>query len=231
MLFPSISSAMLVVMSVEKFFVLYFPLKAKYLCTVDRAKRVTIATLVAILLYNIQFCFHTKLWCCHGSVVNFALKFQRPLHSFVVFVIPAVVMVICNSAVGIKLFKKRKMTSTETNEKTIRQATTMLLCVTSLFIFSTFPLQVFFLVTQRQTVRNTGYITLVVFLLNHSINVLFYMLSGSKYREGVRKMFRIKTNRVGVVTDRATLDEQQVSSPTVSSCHGESSRKTLARTV
>ena len=230
LLFPSISSAMLVVMSVEKCFALYFPLKAKYLCTIEKAKRVTLATVVVTLLYNIQYCFSLSSDVIMGQHVGckFAFKIERLLRNVIFFVIPAVVMVICNSAIGIKLFLKRYIGYAEQNEKTARQATIMLLCVTGLFIFSTFPLPIFLLVTKSETIRNMGFITVILFMFNHSMNVLFYMLSGSKYREGVRKMFRFKKNRVGVVTDTATVDEQHVNNPTVSCRHGESSRNTLA---
>ena len=136
----SISSAMLVVMSVEKCFVLYFPLKAKCLCTVDRAKRVTLATLVVILLFNSQWIFTASPVEVRGQRqigCKVAFKFQRHLVTFVNFVIPEVVMVTCNCAILIKLFKRQE-------GKAARQATFMILSVTSLFIIFTFPLQIFY---------------------------------------------------------------------------------------
>ena len=47
------SSALLIIISVEKFIALYFPLRTKTICTVRVAKRVSLAT--AIIVSNIRF--------------------------------------------------------------------------------------------------------------------------------------------------------------------------------
>ena len=160
------------------------------MCTVGNSKRVTLATVVVMLLYNIQWFFtissrSTRVGC------RVSFRFQRPLRSFVVFFIPAVVMMLCNIAIIVKLLKKREVPGTAVKAaKAAKQATTMLLCTTSLFVLSTFPLQVYLFLTEQGT-RKMIYVTIVVNMFNHSINVLLYLLSGSKYREGVRKMFRI----------------------------------------
>ena len=198
LVFTSISSAMLVVMSVEKCFALYFPLKAKYLCTVDNAKRVTLATVIVMLLFNIPWFFTVspvdvrQHFCCKLS-----FKFQRPLMTAVNYVVPQVVMVICNCAIVVKLFKKKE-------GKIVKQATFMQLSVTSLFILSTFPLQIVLLVTEKE--MKTVCITVLLYMCNYSVNVLLYLVSGTKYREGVRKMFRIRKKRVGTVTDPGRHD-------------------------
>ena len=186
---------MLVVMSVEKCFVLYFPLKAKYLCTVDRAKRVTLATLVVILLFNSQWIFTASPVEVRGQRqigCKVAFKFQRPLVTFVNFVIPEVVMVTCNCAIVIKLFKKQE-------GKVARQATFMILSVTSLFIIFTSPLQIFLFATRNEI--KILCIAMLLYMCNYSVNALLYLLSGYKYREGVRNILRIRKNRVGTVTD------------------------------
>ena len=48
------SSSLLVIMSVEKLFTLYFPLRTKSICTASTAKKVTLASAVVFLLYDGQ---------------------------------------------------------------------------------------------------------------------------------------------------------------------------------
>ena len=199
---------MLVVMISEKCFVLYFPLKAKYLCTLQKAKKVTLVTLVVMILLNIQwFLTISSSVVSEGKIRNRCkdtFKFQRLLWSIIVYFIPAVVMVICNSAIVVKLFKKKDTLATVNSaNKTAKQATIMLLSSTSLFILSIVPLRTFMVVSRYFFLyvnRNILAITMLLYMLNHSVSLPLYLLSGSKYRKGVRKMFRVGNNRVGVVT-------------------------------
>ena len=55
--FQHFSSALLVIMSVEKVCALYFPFKTKTICTVKIAKRVTLITFVIFFAYDFQFFF------------------------------------------------------------------------------------------------------------------------------------------------------------------------------
>ena len=54
------SSWLLVIMSVEKFFALYFPLKTKSICTVRIAKRVCLFTTCIFAVYELQLFFIRK---------------------------------------------------------------------------------------------------------------------------------------------------------------------------
>ena len=49
------SSSLLVIMSVEKLFALYFPLRTKSICTVSTAKKLTLASAVVFFLFDGQF--------------------------------------------------------------------------------------------------------------------------------------------------------------------------------
>ena len=55
--FHHFSSAMLVIMSIEKCFALYFPLKTKGICTVKTAKWATFLTALSLTSFNAQFFF------------------------------------------------------------------------------------------------------------------------------------------------------------------------------
>ena len=58
--FQEFSSALLVIMSVEKCFALYFPLKTKNICTVKTAKWVTFFTALIFVAFNSQFFIISK---------------------------------------------------------------------------------------------------------------------------------------------------------------------------
>ena len=49
------SSALLVIISIEKCIALYYPFKAKIICTVRMARRVSLVTAVIFVLYGLQF--------------------------------------------------------------------------------------------------------------------------------------------------------------------------------
>ena len=54
------SSALLVIMSIEKCLALYFPFKTKSICTVKIAKRVTLITALIFVAFDSQFFFIIK---------------------------------------------------------------------------------------------------------------------------------------------------------------------------
>ena len=53
--FRQYSSTLLVFMSIEKFFALYFPLKSKTVCTLKTAKWVTGVSALIFFSYNVQY--------------------------------------------------------------------------------------------------------------------------------------------------------------------------------
>ena len=70
------SSALLVIISVEKFLALYFPFKTKTICTVRIARRVSLVTAVIFLAFDSQFFILGKValkmsgqkFCHYGNV-------------------------------------------------------------------------------------------------------------------------------------------------------------------
>ena len=69
------SPALLVIISLEKFFALYFPLKTKTVCTVSMARKVSLVTAIIFIGFNLQYFFITKKfedsvgeYCYYGNV-------------------------------------------------------------------------------------------------------------------------------------------------------------------
>ena len=51
------SSSLLMIMSIEKCFALYFPLKTKSICTVGTAKQISMGAALALSAFNVQFVY------------------------------------------------------------------------------------------------------------------------------------------------------------------------------
>ena len=91
------SSALLVIISIEKFVALYFPLKTKTLCTTKVAKVTCGVTAMILFVYNIQYVIIYEVFrdsnniaVCHTSYVNYLTVLDRidsVLYSFGTFTI------------------------------------------------------------------------------------------------------------------------------------------------
>ena len=108
----SSSSALLVIISVEKFIGVYFPQNTTNICTVDTARKVSLVTAVIFVAFNSQFFFMTKKYedtagdyCYYGYVswsylsILFSIIFGT-LSSYGPFVI--MIMISINSAIIFK---------------------------------------------------------------------------------------------------------------------------------
>ena len=123
------SSALLIVMVVEKCFVLYFPFKAKVICTVSTAKIVCLVLVVLYAIFNAQYFFITNLHtfyngqkkCLYSgaprSYFQILGKVIPILHSFA----PFVIMILGNGAILCK-FVVAKWKSRNASFESINQA-------------------------------------------------------------------------------------------------------------
>ena len=66
------------------------------------------------------------------------------------------------------------------------------------FMISTIPMTLYSSLDLFKENRTFFVVSLILSCSNHSVNALLYMLSGSKYREGVKKMFRRRNNKVDI---------------------------------
>ena len=100
------SSALLIIISVEKFFALYFPFKTKAICTVCMTRRVSFVTAVIFMGFNIQFFFITKkfedsvgAYCYYGISWGYlSILFSRVFPTLYSYV-PFSVMIVTNFAI------------------------------------------------------------------------------------------------------------------------------------
>ena len=191
------SSALLVIMSVEKFLVLYFPLKTKRICTVKIAKRVVFIAALLYIAFESQFFFiidapaDGQNYCVFVGVSEsypFILnRIDSVLYSFG----PFVIMIITNCAIIYKFLvarcKKSGSGTASTNQalsKSAIRGSLMLVTVSMTFIILTGPISVVFFITESPHPIVSGIIYLLAYL-NNAINGLLYCVVGSRFRREV----------------------------------------------
>ena len=201
--FVHVSSAILVIMSAEKCFALYFPHKAKAICTVQNAKRMSLGVGLVYLIFDGQWFFLIRATkdqfgnlVCQITDQDYSQIFpyiDSALYTF----IPVCLMVFFNGVIIVKLLLKKGLMTGNGTSKMAKQATFMLLMVTTVFIFLTMPASLCWLSMQDTNSSSLIYaISFLLHMVNHSINALLYMVSGSKYREGISRLFVCRRNRI-----------------------------------
>ena len=209
------SSALLVIMSLEKFVALYFPIKAKQICTVRTAKIVCAVSALIFAGFDSQFFFiidaHTDddgYDSCKYTNENYELVFNRidsTLYSFG----PFAIMIIANSAIIYKFMKAKlkqnkqvalaTQTTNQTLSKTATKGTVMLVTVSFGFVILTGPISVAYAIT-REPHPMVDAVTVILDYLNHSVNAVLYCASGSRFRAELLKTLRLRRNKVSVMS-------------------------------
>ena len=199
---------LLVLMSIEKCFAVYFPLKVKSVCTVKTAKWATGILGVTLAGYNIIQFFDTysdfykpygRYACFHSFNPNVMMildMVDSTLYSFG----PFILMFITNFAIAFKFMEaKCKSNSTESTDqalaKSATRGTAMVVTVSVAFLILTAPTAVDGV---SQSVRRyywsihfplyRALINLTQYL-NHSINGVLYCIVGSRFRKELLKLF------------------------------------------
>ena len=145
------SSALLVILSVEKFIALYFPLKSKSICTVH----VSLVTAILSMVFDSQFLIIGKVfsdnygkYCDYSNVSH---QYLNVLFSVIIAILysfgPFAVMVFVNIAIIYKFimakWKSRQSGTESTNQglsKRATRGTAMLITVSFAFIILTGPI-------------------------------------------------------------------------------------------
>ena len=198
-----LSSNLLAVMCIEKFFALYFPLRTRSLCTIAMAKRVTFSVTLILAGYNIQAFFFMSNYvlpnsnksCSWINVSFYSSKIHFKIESTLYSFAPFTIMVLTNGAIIYKFMRAscaRDQGGTEsTNQalsKSANKGTTMLATVSLAFLILTGPASFVNL-----NIKHIDPILLMVFVLlrytNNSINAVLYCVSGSRFRNELKKTF------------------------------------------
>ena len=105
------SSALLVIISVEKFIASYFPLKAKSIRTVHIARQITLVTAILFVMFNAQFFYIVDIFTASfGNNVCWYIpgnpKYLRILLGVIIAILysygPFAIIIIVNFAIAYK---------------------------------------------------------------------------------------------------------------------------------
>ena len=213
------SSMLLVMMSIEKCFVVYFPLRSKTICTVRTAKWATGIAGIILAGYNsIHFFDKYSIfikpydrYACLFSFVPKIILILDNVDSAVYAFIPLILMSITNFAIVFKFMRvKCKSSSTEsTNQalaKVATRGTAMVVTVSVTFLLLTAPtalnMMYGFLSQPANNPLYRAYMNLTQYL-NHSINGVLYCIVGRKFRSELFKIICEKKRSEDTSTSRS----------------------------
>ena len=193
--FQQFSSALLVIMSLEKCFALYFPLKTKNRCTVKTAKWVTFFTTLIFVAFDSQFfiiskavenrysktCQYVMVPKNYQDILN---KLSGVLYSFG----PFAIMLTTNAAMMLK-FVMAKCASSHSGSESTSQALSksasrgisMSITVSLTFIILTGPASLLYSITDYPN-RLLALALYILAGLNHGINGVLYCIVGTRFR-------------------------------------------------
>ena len=197
------SSMLLVLMSIEKCFVIYFPLKSKTVCTVKTAKWATGVVGFILVCYDLQYLIISEAIVGKNGVVycEFQVTYTDTLElvdSILYSFGPFILMLITNFAIIFKFIrakcKSKQINSTESTSqalvKSATRGTAMVVTVSVTFLILTAPtaawgalLRWYSLGILYKAFMNSAQ------YLNHSINGVLYCIVGSKFRGELLTIF------------------------------------------
>ncbi len=204
----------LIAMTAEKCFQIFYPIKAKTWCTVKSAKIVCGIIIVLWAVYESQWFFLAKViddgfykFCYFDYTMasekyfEFYLFFESFCYSF----IPCALLLILNSSIIIKLIKAKVKVgrdgdmSQNSLSKTTVSTLIMLLSVSLAFMFLTIPPQVTWVLKELKFEISpfVQEMTMMCYYLNHSLNAVLYTVVGPKFRREMLKMMFPCKKKVG----------------------------------
>ena len=200
------SSMLLVMMSMEKCFAVYFPLKSKAVCTVKTAKWATGVAGIILGGYNLVHFFlreshiHKPSGRCICGVVGNYKVILRAIDSVLYSFGPFILMFITNLAVVLK-FMTAKCKNTHNNStasttqalaKSATRGIAMVVTVSFTFLLLTAPVGMENALTSIILLENKPMFEVlsnITQYLNHTINGVLYCTVGSRFRLELIKLF------------------------------------------
>ena len=210
------SSILLVLMSLEKCFAVYFPLKSKTVCTVRTAKWVTGIVGVILTGYDGIYFFVVKAKviesigsrACVAAVDIRKIKFLYSVDSALYSFGPFILIFMTNFAIVFKFMRaKCKSNSTESTSqalgKSATRGTAMVVTVSVTFLLLTSPTALNEALLYVNNLSRHPVYRLFMNLtqyLNHSINCVLCCIVGSRFRKEFLKMICKKERSEGIAT-------------------------------
>jgi hypothetical protein len=187
-----------VTLGIERFIVVWFPFKARVLCS---RKTGIIASCVVPVLVLILYTYQLAMWdvdetssCAFHQDHLHTMSNVHPWLTAVFYsYAPIVILFILSIAIAVKLCCVREGYNISNAE---RNLTRMVFLVCILFLFLTVPLTVYYIVLfgagghvyQGPEMSLVETIILILALINHAINFFLYVVSSPKFRKELRKL-------------------------------------------
>nr|XP_012224454.1 PREDICTED: FMRFamide receptor-like isoform X2 [Linepithema humile] len=220
---------LIVAFTIERYIVTKYPLLRRSWCTVKRAKIVVITLMgIAILRSILYILFHImmnkiieekrKTNMFHAfEFIRFhhqkgIIRIKNIIDSIIIFTLPALVIVICNTLIGYHIYQQNRVRKTMitasdssnerikiSNDKMLqRKITKMLILVSSTFVILKLPEYFFFYIFNNLM----KYVNVLVMMLTFqlldmahcSINFVLYCATGQIFRRELIHLFTKRTN-------------------------------------
>ncbi len=193
----------IVLMTLDKVIAVQVPHKSKTLCTVKRAKILSVVNLLISAVFNLPFLFVSEQLDNAQSCIRLGKKgWYVTAYSFLYLVvnpmIPFVLLFLMNVVIIKTVWKSAGFRNGQTDSANY-QITVMLVLVSITFIFLLLPFQIGSLyesIVQRPktpkahaTYMLIFYVTFHVANLNYGVNFFLYLLSGSRFRKDFVSLF------------------------------------------
>ena len=210
----SVSSQMsvwlVVSMTIERFIAVYFPFKAGKFCTTKNARIAILCILAFFLCLGshefVTTYFHPTRRICRHDVIKYALFLEifNYVDASLSCYIPEILLFTFNFMIIAKLkktyAKQKELTNDAGKDKSeqAKQVTTMLLTVSLTFAFLMTPFAIFYVssiyfvdmrVPHTYAISALVHqITVLLIMINHTINFLLYCISGKRFRNELRRL-------------------------------------------
>ena len=222
------SSMLLVLMSIEKCFAVYFPLKSKTICTVRTAKWATGIVAVILAGCNVVYFLGVESFIIrssglHECILNRDFEVILNVVDSVLYLFgPFIIMFVTNFAISFKFMRaKCQHNSTESTNQALSKSATrgiaMVVTVSVTFLILTAPgalRQALLHVTQLSQYPMYDVFMYLNLYLNHSINGILYCIVGSRFRTEILTIVCRKKRPEDIATSHT------VNNTSFTSCNG-----------
>ena len=229
----SLSVFLVLGMTFERFYSIIRPHKAALFNTVKRARIIISCMIIFSILYSTPHFFTTTVFgrnCLTYSNPSLAVfgKYYFWLSVTIIFVIPFISLLSMNSVIIYALHKRSTLNLSGSNSQTQnptksenvkakqneKQIYIMLLLVTFTFLALNTPVNVMILYVQFVQGTSPSFIAGMhlfyqvsekMYTTNHGINFFLYVLSGSKFRTDLMKLFPVCKKTTGRSASNSSL--------------------------
>ena len=180
--FAHYSSTILIIMSVEKCFVLYFPFKAKIVCTLQIARWASLISAVLLIAFEAQFFFIFESYDINGIEICVYSNEEygsvmETMKSVVYSYVPFAIMGLTSFAIVIKFIMLKRNSGHESTNLAVNKSATrgtvtvFLLSIT--FITLTGPICIYGVITDKD-VALVSAVFLILQYMNHAVNAVLF---------------------------------------------------------